>query len=446
MRARKTLIALVSCLLLLVMASPSQARGGRKPPPPPSAGPKNVILMIGDGMGPQQVSLGRLVDRDGLALDQMDKSPGAVTTNNYYGEVTDSAAAATAMATGFKTYNGAISVDINNQPLTTAWERAKAAGKSTGIMSSVFIIDATPGVWTAHTADRYDYTGVATAEARSGVNVLMGAGEHYFLPNGAYGTGGVDLVAEMKGNGYEYVRKESEMLAATAPEDKLVGFFGGAGTMTYSLNRPIKEGLTEPTLAQMTGKAIEILKRDADGFFLVVEGGGIDWLAHKNDAAGTAADVSAFDDAVKVAWDFAQADGNTLVIATGDHETGGLKLPKNLANVNVDVLRGVGATTDVIWNEIQGGTSVTSAMQQYAGFTPDRTQKALIASCDSELGVSDAINNAANVGWGWGPCEGGHHTATKVPIYAFGPGSTTFDSTSLDNTEIGKYLLTVLSK
>ena len=444
---RRVTVLITAGLLVLLAAAPSYAgRGGGKPKPPPSAGPKNIILMIGDGMGPQQVTLGRLVDRDGLAIDAMDPQPGSMTTNNVYGEVTDSAAAATALATGIKSYNGAISVDVNDAPLETAWERAEAAGKATGIMSSVFIVDATPGVWTAHTADRYNYTDIATAEARRGVEVLLGAGEHYFLPNGAYGTGGVDLVAEMQANGYEYVRKESELLAAQAANDKLVGFFGGAGTMTYALNRPIKDGLTEPTLAQMTAKGIEVLSRDPDGFFLVVEGGGVDWLAHKNDAAGTAADVSALDDAAKVAWDFAKADGNTLVIVTADHETGGLKLPKNLGNVNVGVLRGVRATTDIIWNEIQGGMSINTAMQTYAGFTPTRAQKALIESCDSELGVSDAINDAAGVGWGWGPCEGGHHTATKVPIYAFGPGASTFDSTSLDNTDMGKYLLSAVGR
>ena len=397
--------------------------------------------MIGDGMGPQEVSLGRLVDRDGLSIDVMDPKPGSMTTNNVYGEVTDSAAAATALATGQKTYNGAISVDVNNVPIQTAWERAEAVGKSTGILSSVFLADATPGVWTAHTAERSDYTAIATAEARRGVEVLLGAGEHYFLPNGAYGTGGPDLVAEMQASGYELVRKDSELLAAPATSGKLVGFFGGAGTMTYSLNRPIKEGLTEPTLAQMTGKAIQVLSRDTDGFFLVVEGGGIDWLGHKNDAAGVASDVSALDEAAKVAWDFAKADGNTLVIVTADHETGGLKLPSRLGQVNVGALRGVSATTDVIWNAMQGGTSITQAMQTYAGITPTKAEVALIQSCNSELGVSDALNLRAGVAWGWGPCEGGHHTATKVPVYAFGPGSTTFDSTALDNTDIGKYLL-----
>lgn len=445
MRARKTLIALVSCLLLLLMAAPSQARGGKPKPPPPTAAPKNVILLIGDGMGPQEVALGNLVDSDGLSLKQMDIAPGAMTTNNYYGEVTDSAAAATALATGVKSYNGAISVDINNNPIETAWERAEGAGKSTGILSSVFLTDATPGVWAAHTADRYNYTDIAMAEARRGVEVLLGAGEHYFLPNGAYGTGGVDLVAEMQDNGYEYVRKESELLAAPVTSGKLVGFFGGAGTMTYALNRPIKENLTEPTLAQMTDKAIEVLSRDSDGFFLMVEGGGIDWLGHKLDAAGVASDVSAYDDAVKVAWDFAKADGNTLVIATADHETGGLKLPSNLSRVDVGALRGVRATTDIIWNEIQSGTSIAQAMKTYAGITPTKAETALIQSCDSELGVSDALNLRAGLSWGWGPCEGGHHTGVKVPVYAFGPGSTTFDSTSLDNTDVGKYLLATLS-
>jgi alkaline phosphatase len=344
-----------------------------------------------------------------------------------------------------KTYNGAISVDVNNEDLETAWERAELKGKSTGILSSVFLTDATPGVWAAHTADRYNYTDIAMAEARRGVEVLLGAGEHNFLPNGADGTGGVDLVAEMQASGYEVVHKDSELVAAPASYNKLAGFFGGAA-MTYSLNRPIKEGLTEPTLAQMTSKAIEVLNRDPEGFFLVVEGAGIDWLGHKLDAAGVAADVAAFDAATNVAWQFAKTSGNTLVIATADHETGGLKLPSRLASVNVSFLRGVRATTGIIWNDIQAGSAITKSLQTYAGITPTEAEIRLIESCDSGLGVADVLNLRAGVSWGWGPCEGGHHTATKVPVYSFGPGAATFDGTSLDNTDIGRYLLSALSR
>jgi len=306
----------------------------------------------------------------------------------------------------------------------------------------VYLADATPGVWAAHTADRSDYTAIAMAEARRGVEVLLGAGEHNFLPNGADGTGGVDLVAEMQASGYEVVHKDSELVAAPASYNKLVGFFGGAA-MTYSLNRPIKEGLTEPTLAQMTSKAIEVLNRDPEGFFLVVEGGAIDWLGHKLDAAGVAAEVAAFDAATYVAWQFAKTSGNTLVIATADHETGGLKLQ---AKVNVSFLRGVRATAGIIWDDIQAGSTITKSLQTYAGITPTKTEIALIKSCDSGLGVADALSLRAGVSWGWGPCEGGHHTATKVPVYSFGPGAATFDGTSLDNTDIGRYLLGALSR
>ncbi|MEX0755891.1 MAG: alkaline phosphatase [Actinomycetota bacterium] len=447
MFVRKTRVALSACLLIVLMAVPSAGKG--KPPPPPASGPKNIILLIGDGMGPAQVELGHLVDPDQeLSLASMDPLPGAMTTNNYYDETTDSAASGTALATGVKSYNGAISVDIDNNPLETAWERAESKGKSTGILSSVFLTDATPGVWAAHTANRSDYTEIAIAEARRGVEVLLGAGQKYFLPQGAIGTGGPDLVQEMQDSGYELVRKDSELLAAPASANKLVGFFGG-DAMTYALNRPIKEGLTEPTLAQMTSKAIEVLNRDPEGFFLVVEGGAIDLLGHKLDPAGVAADVAAFDAAADVAWQFAKTSGNTLVIATADHETGGLKLPSERRDVNamVSFLRGVKATTGIIWKDIQGGTPIKEALLTHAGITnPTQAEIDLIQSCDSTSGVSDALSLRAGVSWGWGPCEGGHHTPTKVPVYAFGPGATTFDSTALDNTDIGKYLLAAVSR
>ncbi len=413
--------------------------------------PRNIILMIGDGMGPEQVELARRFAGGVLAMDRLDPSPGLMWHDNIFGEVTDSAASATAMATGQKTANGYISVDIAGNPLETVWEVAEARGMSTGIVSSVFIIDATPGVWAVHTVSRYDYSNIAKQQALGlgtwegrldGVEVLLGAGAAYYKPQGANGTGDLNLINELKSRGYEYVRKASELNRATAPANRLLGHFGGVA-MTYVLDRPLKRGLTEPTLAEMTAKALEIVSRDADGFFLVVEGGAIDWTAHKLDVAGTLHEVIAFDEAIEVARSFAAADGRTLLIVTADHETGGLALG---ANPNLEFIGGIRATVDVIWRAIEGGMTIEAAMRTYAGIGDvwpalSSAEVEAIRSCADPLGIADVLNARARVGWGWTDCEGGHHTGTQVPVYAAGPGSAQLDRFDLDNTDIGKLLL-----
>jgi alkaline phosphatase len=425
--------------------------------------PRNVILMIGDGMGPAQLELARRFAADGrLVMDRLDSSPGFATTHNSLGEITDSAAAATALATGRKTRNGAISMvpdpgDPSNPeafvPVETAWERAEAGGKTTGILSSVYLADATPGVWAAHSTNRYNHREIALQQAADNpagdVEVLLGAGRPHYLPQDADGNGDRNLIEELRGAGYEIVRDERELLAATAPNGKLLGLFGD-DAMTYVLNRPLEKNLSEPTLAQMTGKALEILGRNPEGFFLVVEGGAIDWRGHERDPAGVLREVQAFDAAVAVALDFATRGGDTLLIVTADHETGGLALPSGPDALSREFLAGIRATSDFIWEEIQGGMALERAMQTYAGIGDawpvlTRQEKRRIESCEDGQGIADVWSARAGLTWGWSGCESGHHTPAKVPVFASGPGAEQFDGSELDNTDIGKLLFDAVS-
>lgn len=429
----------------------------------PAGAPANVILMIGDGMGPAQLELARRFAPGGeLVLDRLDADPGFATTHNYLGEVTDSAAAATAMATGRKTHNRVISMlpdpeDPRNPDalvaVETVWERAEARGKATGILSSVYLADATPGVWAAHAASRYQRREIALQQAvdnpAGDVEVLLGAGRSHYLPQGARADGERDLIEELQGAGYELVRNERELLAATAPKGRLLGFFGD-DALTYALNRPLEKGLGEPTLAQMTHKAIEILRRDPEGFFLVVEGGAIDWRGHERDPAGVLREVQAFDAAVAVARDFAATHGHTLLVVTADHETGGLTLPADPDALNREFLAGIRATTDFIWEKIEGGLMLERAMRTYAGIggawpALTRQEKARIGSCDDHQGIADVFSARAGLTWGWSGCEGGHHTPVKVPVFASGPGAERLDGNDLDNTDIGKLLFGAVS-
>jgi alkaline phosphatase len=422
--------------------------------------PRNVILMIGDGMGPGQLELARRFAADGkLVMDQLDPSPRRMTTHNAVGGVTDSAAAGTAMATGRKTRNGAISMAPGLGrlgalvPVETAWERAEAAGKSTGILTSVYLSDATPGVWAAHAKNRYEHRAIALQQAADNpagdVEVLLGAGRPHYLPQPDEGEGSRNLIEELQAAGYEYVRDARELLAARAPQGKLLGLFADEN-LTYALDRLLEEDISEPTLAQMTHKALEVLRRNPGGFFLVVEGGAIDWRGHERDPAGVLREMQTFDAAVALARDFAVADGDTLVIVTADHETGGLTLPADPDALNREFLAGVRATSDYIWEQMQKGETTERAMKKYAGIGDawpplTREEKRRIESCDDGQGVADVLSARTGVRWKWSGCKGGDHTPAKVSVFAAGPGAERLDAAGLDNTDIGELLLEVLS-
>ena len=412
------------------------------------ARPKNVIILIGDGMGPEQVESARLLDPDGvLAMDEVDSEPGFANTDNAFGEVTDSAAAGTALATGQKSYNGAVSVDVDGKSLVTSFEIARANGKATGILSDVYMCDATPGVWLAH-ATRRSCSDIIPQQVVSDVGVFLGAGRTiaYASPR----KNAHDFIEEMAEYGdYEVVGNNAEELAAAqAPNDKLLGIWNGY-TVTYNIDRQNDDGLNDPTLAQMTAKAIEVLSRDPDGFFLMVEGGALDWMAHNRDIAGVARDTVAFDEAVAVAYDFASDDGDTLVVVTADHECGGLVVGDS---PNVEFIAGITASTDFMYGLVmRGEMSAEEVLETYAGVAwDDLTAEEKQGVEDyGEMGISDVLTARANVEWGWSGRDEGNHTATEVPVYAFGPGSEHPDwplESHIDNTHIGNLLLWAAGK
>jgi alkaline phosphatase len=403
--------------------------------------PKNVILMIGDGMGPEQVQAGRLLLDPGetLAVDLLDGDPGFATTYEENGEITDSAAAGTALATGQKTVYGNVSMESDEvTPIPTSMELAIEEGMATGLISDVYMCDATPGVWVAH-APRRSCSMIIPQQVEACVDVFLGAGKAYVQP----GANGFDYIEEMAADcGHQRVKSARELARAQAPNDKLVGVWGGY-TLTYNIDRQNDPDKKVPTLAEMTAKAIEVLSRDPDGFFLMVEGGALDWMAHNKDIAGVARDMLAFDDAVAVARNFATADGDTLLVVTADHECGGLEVGDN---PNVAFIEGITASTDFMYGLVlRGEMSAEDALETYAGVT-DLTQaeKDAIAAY-GEMGISDALSARANVVW-WLPDgtqsvapDEANHTYTEVPVFAYGPGSEELEG-HIDNTDIGNLL------
>jgi alkaline phosphatase len=431
MRNMRRRISFGVVFLVLLMAGGAQAS------------PKNIIIMIGDGMGPEQVEAGRLVAGGDLVMEQMDPNPGSVITLNVYGDITDSAASATAYATGYKTANGNVSMAEDDETvLPTSMEAAKAKGMATGILSSVYLCDATPGVWLAH-APRRSCSTIIPQQVDACPDVFLGPGEKVSYQRGGRGKNRVDYITDLVENcHYEQVGNADELAAAQAPNDRLLGIWGGY-TLMYDIDQQNDPGYNLPSLAEMTDKAIEVLSRDPDGFMLVVEGGGIDWMAHNKDVAGTARDVVAYDDAVAVAYNFAMADGDTLLIVTADHETGGLVLGDS---PEVEFIRSITASTDFMWGLVlRGEMSAEDALATYAGVTDLSQAEKDAIEAYGETAISDALSARANVQWilpngdvSVAP-EEGDHTVLDVPVYAFGPGSESLEG-QIQNTVIGDAL------
>ena len=462
-------ISTIACLIvvaLFVAGLPSASGSG------PTV--KNVILLIGDGMGPAHVELARLcLGGSELAMEEMDETgPSYMTTycldreTQTIHEITDSAAAGSAIATGYKTYYHGVSVDINGSPVETVLERAEDEGKATGLVTDVYIQDATPSVFVVHAERRGNSMLFSELMVSSDVEVLMGAGSGFFLPKGQDSEGGQrtdgrNLIEEWEEDGYTYVDSANELENAEIDldeGDRLLGLFGGLYNMNYDLDRQQDEDIGIPTLVEMTEKAIEVLSQDPDGFFLMVEGGSLDWVAHNRDVAGIVTETATFDEAVQVALDFAVEDGETLVVVTADHECGGLQMTSDSVkdepptfvpiseDLNVDFIMGITATTDYMWGKIEKGEGIKETVLEYTGYKLSRAELELIkdAGTNGEVVISDVLSAEADVVWGFAGTDEGDHTFAAVPIYAYGPNAERFDAVT-DNTEFGQELFIAVS-
>ncbi len=335
--------------------------------------PKNIILFIGDGMGVAHITAGLTVN--GTLNVTRCKTMGLLTTHSIDKYITDSAAGATAMATGVKTTNGTISVSPSGERLKTVLEYAEERGKSTGLVATCRITHATPACFAAHIDNRDKEIMIAEQLVDSPVDVVFGGGLEYFLPKTQEGSKRRDdknLITRW-GTTHRIVRTP-EAFRALENVDKAVGLLA-----LNDLPR-VKDRLV--SLAEMTRKAIELLSASDGGFFLMVEGSQIDWGGHDNDVEYIIQETIDFDEAVGVGLDFAEKDGQTLLLVTADHETGGFALEDG---------------------------SVEDHIIRQADFTTTS------------------------------------HTGEMVPLFGFGPGSTLFGGIH-DNTYIGKTMIQLVLK
>ncbi len=297
---------------------------------------ESAILFICDGMAQAQVTAARIFKgnaRDGqLHLDTID-NVAFVRTYCANTMVTDSAASATAYSTGQKTNAGMIGVDSDGEALETILEAAKAAGKSVGLVSTARITHATPASFVAHVRSRNDESTIAAQLVDYGeVDVVLGGGREYFIPreDGGGQRDERDLLAEAEEKGYEVLETREDFdrilwrgQAGVAPQ-KILGLFSGSH-MSYEVDRP-KDGSGEPSLAEMTELAIALLRRNPNGYFLMVEGGRVDHANHQNEGLRATTDFVAFDDAIAVGLDWVKRDPGLVFVATADHETGGMAI------------------------------------------------------------------------------------------------------------------------
>ena len=270
--------------------------------------PVGIILMIGDGMGDGALAAARL--RGGpLAMDGLPVQ-GSQLTSSADRDITDSAAGATALATGFRTNYTFLSVAPDGiTPLQTILEAAELRGMSTGLISTSSVTHATPAAFAAHLAGRGDQFNIARQIARSGVDVLLGGGSQWF---------GLAEIAEFtQRRGCHYARSSEEMRKDVAC---LVGLFGADSMPRLVLDATPRS----PSLAEMSTTALDILMRDPDGFFLMIEGSMIVWAAHNNHGEWLIAETLDFDHAVRAVINKVARRPNTFIMVTADHECGGV--------------------------------------------------------------------------------------------------------------------------
>jgi alkaline phosphatase len=306
--------------------SPDPRRLPPRPPYPIVTQPraKNCILLIGDGMGLAHVCAAGLAAYGAggrLAIQRM-PIVGQIATYSSSSLITDSGAAATALSTGFRTYNGAVAVDPWGQPLESYLATAKRHGKRTGVVVTSSLTDGTPACFVANVVWRSMQAEIAAQMLERDFNVLLGAGLAYFIPESHPSRYSVrsderDLLSEAIARSYQFTLNPQELPLLRA--DHVLGMFG-----LFAM--PPSEA-AQPSLVEMTSKALELLSRGNGGFCLMVEGSQIDWRAHAGDFEGLLRDVLEFDRAVGCCLQFAAANGDTLVLVTADHETGGLALP-----------------------------------------------------------------------------------------------------------------------
>ncbi len=459
-------VRVVLSVLLLVSA----LVGAGLLPAAAATGPKNIIILFADGTAAAHVEITRLYNRHvhnaGLTITDVIMRQGhlgLMTSHPVEAIATDSAAAGSAMFTGVKTTIGTISTTPDGKPVRTAAEAARAAGKRVGIVTTATVYDASPAAFSVHAKSRRDSQAIVDQYLTLGLDVILGGGRDFFLPAGT-GEGkrkdGKDLIAALRGQGYDYAATLPELKAATAK--RLLGLFAWED-MAFEIDR---DPAVEPSIRDMTEAALRTLAQDSPkGFVVLLETENTDTAGHRNDIAALIHAIRELDAAAELAYDFyRRAPNDTLLIVTGDHETGGLSVtyaqkemttssskrfyagPEHLKLVS-GITLSLEKAHEMLGKKPDPAALDALLQKHFPGFTLDADlreailgQRMLERNCTypTQCALGRMISRQTGIYWGTSG-----HSAQPVFVTAVGPGSERFRG-YMDNTEFGKALLGLL--
>ena len=469
----KTLTRLFICLILAFCALAADAKS-----------PKYIFLFIGDGMSvPQRMATDEFLSAKKLPPLEINKMPysAITTTRSADSLITDSAASGTAIACGAKTLNGALGVDPDGKVLKSSAVAAKESGRKVGIITSVTLNHATPAAFYAHVKNRGQYYRVGLDLIESGFDFFGGGAINKHDDKKAEGYKG-DILELAEQKGYKVLKDRASIEAAKRGDGKIIALANTKEALPYAIDDP-----NSMRISHILKKAIELLDNDK-GFFIMTEGGKIDWMCHANDAATIIKETIDLDNAVKVAIEFAKKHPDeTLIVVTGDHETGGLTLGfantgykqypeildnqkcsrstfdsiikkffKKNPNATLDDLKPIIAENfGLIFDPAQKDSrmfvneSELKAMQDSLDREKIKLQKRKNAKAQFKYEkvanplaavVVRCLDNKAGFGW-----TSQAHTALPVYTTASGVGAERFRGT-IDNTDIAKILKDLMSK
>lgn len=435
--ARRLFCLALAAVLVLGLLSPALASA------PPV---KNVILLIADGCSAEQYTMARWAKGSPLAQDAL--LVGGVRTYIADSVVADSAPAATAYATGLRSSDKLIGLgpaiqgllpgqpppgDMALRPLATLLEAAKLSGRSTGLVATGRVTHATPAAFAAHVCHRDQENAIAKQLAHQGITVLLGGGRQHFLPQGPRSKrqDGLDLLAHLRQQGYLTPQTRQELAAVKG--GRVAGLFADSH---LKADRERAEGAPdEPSLAEMTAKALEVLSANPKGFFLMVEASQVDWACHANDPGHLMGDLLAHDQAVRVALEFAQKNRGTLLLAVSDHNTGGMSIGNYASDHTytslkpddlLAPLRQMRVTAKTLWDslgkkpapaEVQKAVLDRWGMQINLQEAQEILEVAAKHPDNPHYGLGEVLSAKYTlVGWATHGHSGG-----DVPLFAYGP-------------------------
>ena len=429
---------------------------------------KNLVWIIADGMGPELMGFLMEGARSGVMRDYKkdvsamehlirDGEQGLFFNNTQDTIVTDSAAAATQMATGRWSLPGYIGVDYQGNSAENLLELAKQKGKAIGVVSDAYVTDATPAGFTAHAQNRRDKTEIARQQLVLEPEVILGGGKKYFS-----GENNENLLAKAAEQGYQVVFDKKSL--AKVHRGRVLGLFADKGmpmaVETYAYPKT-------PDLTEMTQKALELLAQDEDGFVLIVEAGKLDWAAHANDAGATLAELKLLDKVIASVRKFADKHPETLMYLNADHDTGlGAFVYQNLDNAGVarktqqgevlykgDVFYGNSATYAKLEKQRRSLYLVEQEMKKLPAekLTPAFVQKQLSRALGYQVDISEFENltdvhglfKQINEQYGFAWATQAHASSVLIGV-AYGPGQEQFKGV-YHNTEILPKLKNILN-